>query len=104
MKDCNKLRSLKFSGTGPKRGLFGPKAANVDKPAGGLFGNTSRSLFGNNGAQKTTSLFGNAPASGSSLFGEKPAGSTLFGGKPGESLFGQQESIFGKGFGKKDDN
>ena len=28
----------------------------------------------------------------------------MFGGKPGESLFGQQESIFGKGFGKKDDN
>ena len=94
-------------------GLFG-NASNGDKPAGSLLGNNSGasgSLFGganNNGS----SLFGNKDAANGSsgnLFGGqsnglsflKPTGnSSLFGNKPTGSLFGQNKSLFGEGFGK----
>ena len=94
-------------------GLFS-NSNSGDKPAGSLFGNTtgttSGSLFGNaNGG----SLFGNKDATNGSsgnLFGGqsnglsflKPSNTTsLFGNtKPTGSLFGQNKSLFGEGFGK----
>lgn len=103
-----------FSGS-----LFG------SKPTGSLFGNSTNtngtSLFGNTSA--SGGLFGNKPAFSGSLFGNngtsdnkegkslfggnsnglsflKPGTSSLFGGPPKESLFGQNKSIFGEGFGK----
>ena len=70
-----------------------------NKPAGRLFVNTLGNLFGNDKAPKTSLLFGNELASGSSLFNKKPTESTLFGDKPRESLFDKQDSINGKSFG-----